>query len=116
MIDGATYLITNEYEARLTEQKTGWSSEAEIAARVTHRVITQRQGRRDDRVSPGVEPIHVGVAKVAKPRRSRPASAMPSARASWPVWPPGWATSGAPRSARSSPRTSSRRSALRSTS
>ncbi|MFN8030020.1 MAG: carbohydrate kinase family protein [Dermatophilaceae bacterium] len=64
MIDGAAYLITNEYEARLTEQKTGWS-EAEIASRVTHRVITQ--GKDGVTItSPGVEPIHVGVAKVAR--------------------------------------------------
>ena len=64
LIDGATYLITNEYEARLTEQKTGWSA-AEIAARVTHRVTT----RGKDGVtieSPGEEPIHVGVASVAR--------------------------------------------------
>ena len=64
MIDGAAYLITNEYEARLTEQKTGWS-QAEIAARVTHRVITQ--GKDGVTItSPGVEPIHVGVAKGAR--------------------------------------------------
>ena len=64
LIEGATYLITNEYEARLTEQKTGWT-QADIAARVTHRVTT----RGKDGVSiesPGVEPIHVGVAKVAR--------------------------------------------------
>jgi adenosine kinase len=40
LIDGATYLFTNEYEAALTEQKTGWSSE-EIAERVQTRVITK---------------------------------------------------------------------------
>jgi adenosine kinase len=40
LIDGATYLFTNEYEAALTEQKTGWSS-AEIAERVQTRVITK---------------------------------------------------------------------------
>lgn len=40
LIDGATYLFTNEYESHLAEQKTGWSAE-EIASRVTHRVITK---------------------------------------------------------------------------
>jgi len=39
LIDGATYLFTNEYEAALTEQKTGWSSE-EILDRVGTRVTT----------------------------------------------------------------------------
>jgi len=40
LIDGAAFLFTNEYEAALTEQKTGWSSE-EIAKRVQTRVITK---------------------------------------------------------------------------
>ncbi len=39
LIDGATYLFTNEYEAALTEQKTGWTS-AEILTRVGARVTT----------------------------------------------------------------------------
>lgn len=39
LIDGAQILITNEYEAALIEQKTGWSSE-EITNRVDIRVIT----------------------------------------------------------------------------
>ena len=39
LIDGAEYLITNEYEAHLTAQKTGWSQE-EIESRVTYRVTT----------------------------------------------------------------------------
>src|SRR6478735_9454848 len=37
LIDGAAYLFTNEYEAALTEQKTGWSSD-EILDRVGTRV------------------------------------------------------------------------------
>jgi adenosine kinase len=40
LIDGATYLFTNEYEAALTEKKTGWSAE-EIDERVQTRVITK---------------------------------------------------------------------------
>ncbi len=39
LIDGAAYLFTNEYEAALTEQKTGWSS-ADILDRVAMRVTT----------------------------------------------------------------------------
>lgn len=39
LIDGATYLMTNEYEAALTEQKTGWTAE-DILARVGIRVVT----------------------------------------------------------------------------
>lgn len=39
LIDGAAYLFTNEYEAALTEHKTGWSSE-QIARRVECRVTT----------------------------------------------------------------------------
>ena len=40
LIDGATILFTNEYEAHLTEQKTGWSHD-EILGRVGTRVITR---------------------------------------------------------------------------
>lgn len=39
LIDGAAYLFTNEYEAALTEAKTGWTS-AEILGRVGVRVTT----------------------------------------------------------------------------
>ena len=39
LIEGAEYLITNEYESHLTEQKTGWSQQ-EIDSRVTYRVTT----------------------------------------------------------------------------
>ena len=39
LVEGAAYLFTNEYEAALTEQKTGWSSE-EILDRVGTRVTT----------------------------------------------------------------------------
>jgi adenosine kinase len=60
LVDGATYLFTNEYEAHLTEKKTGWSAE-EILDRVGTRVITRgRDGatilRRDE------EPIEVSIA------------------------------------------------------
>ncbi len=39
LIDGAEYLFTNEYEAALTEHKTGWSAD-EILHRVGTRVTT----------------------------------------------------------------------------
>jgi len=39
LIDGARYLFTNEYEAALIEQKTGWDAE-EILRRVDTRVTT----------------------------------------------------------------------------
>ncbi|MGZ5413620.1 MAG: carbohydrate kinase family protein [Aeromicrobium sp.] len=39
LIDGATYLFSNDYEAALIEQKTGWTT-AEVQARVGTRVVT----------------------------------------------------------------------------
>jgi adenosine kinase len=39
LIDGATYLLSNDYEAALAQQKTGWSAE-EILDRVGAHVIT----------------------------------------------------------------------------
>lgn len=61
LIDGADFLLTNEYEAALTEQKTGWGAE-EIADRVHTRVVT----RGKDGVSierKGEETIEVSVAR-----------------------------------------------------
>ena len=60
LIDGATYLFTNEYEAALTEQKTGWSRE-HIAERVQTRVITK--GKDGALITTrGEQPIEVTVA------------------------------------------------------
>lgn len=57
LIDGASYLFTNEYEAHLTEQRTGWS-ESDISARVGTRIITR--GRDGAYISSqGSDPIHV---------------------------------------------------------
>jgi adenosine kinase len=39
LVDGATYLFTNDYEAGLIRQKTGWTTE-EVASRVGLRVTT----------------------------------------------------------------------------
>jgi adenosine kinase len=60
LIDGATYLFTNEYEAALTEQKTGWSRQ-EVAEHVQTRVITKGK---DGAIitTRGEEPIEVAVA------------------------------------------------------
>ena len=60
LIDGAAFLFTNEYEAALTEQKTGWTAEA-IAQRVQTRVITKGK---DGAVitTRGERPIEVKVA------------------------------------------------------
>lgn len=62
LVDGAEYLITNEYESHLTEQKTGWSQD-EINSRVTYRVTTL--GKDGVRITgKGLdEPIVVGVAR-----------------------------------------------------
>lgn len=40
LIDGASYLFTNEYEAELVAQKTGWSA-AEVLSRVGVQVMTK---------------------------------------------------------------------------
>ena len=60
LIDGAAFLFTNEYEAALTEQKTGWTAEA-IAERVQTRVVTKGK---DGAVitTRGERPIEVTVA------------------------------------------------------
>ncbi|HET8600329.1 MAG TPA: carbohydrate kinase family protein [Segeticoccus sp.] len=64
LIDGATYLFTNEYEAALAEQKTGWSP-AEIAERVHTRIITK--GRDGVTVAAkGQDPVHVPIAREAR--------------------------------------------------
>jgi adenosine kinase len=61
LIDGAAFLFTNEYEAALTEQKTGWSAD-EILDRVGIRVTTLGpNGVRIDRK--GEEPIQVPTPK-----------------------------------------------------
>jgi sugar/nucleoside kinase (ribokinase family) len=57
LLDGAAYLFSNEYEAELTEHKTGWSSD-EVLARVGVRVTTLGEdGARIDRA--GEQPIVV---------------------------------------------------------
>lgn len=58
LVDGATYLFCNEYEATLTERKTGWTG-GEICAHVGTRVTTLgAAGARVDRR--GEPPVVVG--------------------------------------------------------
>lgn len=59
LIDGAAYLFTNEYEAALTEQKTGWTA-AEILDRVGIRVTTLGKNGAKVESSRG-QLAHVGV-------------------------------------------------------
>ena len=60
LIEGADFLFTNEYEAHLTESKTGWSAK-DIEAQVTTRVITKGK---DGAViiTRGEDPIEVPIA------------------------------------------------------
>ena len=61
LLEGATYLFSNEYEKGLIESKTGWS-DAEILAKVGHRVTTLgSRGVRIERA--GEDPIEVGCAE-----------------------------------------------------
>jgi adenosine kinase len=59
LVEGATFLFTNDYEAALIQQKTGWS-EAEIAERVRVRVTTL--GAEGSRIESEQGVIHVPVA------------------------------------------------------
>ncbi|GHH74415.1 kinase [Streptomyces sulfonofaciens] len=59
LLDGASYLFSNEYEKGLIESKTGWSDE-EILGKVGHRVTTL--GARGVRIEAcGEDPVEVGV-------------------------------------------------------
>ncbi|MEV8312902.1 carbohydrate kinase family protein [Streptomyces sp. NPDC059900] len=59
LLDGATYLFSNEYEKGLIESKTGWT-DAEILSKVGHRVTTL--GANGVRIeTAGQDPIEVGV-------------------------------------------------------
>ncbi|MGI5337478.1 carbohydrate kinase family protein [Streptomyces sp. CA-181903] len=61
LVEGATYLFTNEYEKALIESKTGWTGE-EILAKVGTRVTTL--GARGVRIERAGEPaIEVGCAE-----------------------------------------------------
>jgi len=68
LVEGATYLFTNDYEAGLVLEKTGWSAQ-EVQSRVGTRVITH--GAEGIRITRAGEPdIHVPVAparRIAEP-------------------------------------------------
>jgi adenosine kinase len=65
LVEGAAYLFSNEYEASLTEHKTGWSA-ADVTARVGARITTLgSEGARVDRV--GADPVLVGAVKDVTP-------------------------------------------------
>ena len=66
LLDGAAYLFSNEYEAHLTEQKTGWSAD-EVVSRVGVRVTTLgKDGARVDQA--GQAPILIPPVTGADPR------------------------------------------------
>ncbi|TDE97460.1 carbohydrate kinase family protein [Occultella glacieicola] len=60
LIDGATYLFSNDYEDSVIQQKTGWNHE-DILARVQHRVITR--GKEGSSIYTGSERIDVPIAR-----------------------------------------------------
>lgn len=60
LIDGAAYLFTNEYEAQLVEQKTGWSAD-EVLGRVGVQVMTKGKAGAVI-LRTGEQPIEVPVA------------------------------------------------------
>lgn len=68
LVDGATFLFSNDYEAALISQKTGWSAE-EVLQRVGTRVVTHGEAgvvierRGEDTVRVGVVPA----AEIADP-------------------------------------------------
>ena len=68
LVDGAAYLFTNEYEAGLVRDKTGWSDD-EVLERVGTRVTTHgAQGVRITRR--GEAEVHVPVRRGARGRRA----------------------------------------------
>jgi adenosine kinase len=65
LVGGAAYLFSNEYEASLTEHKTGWSA-TELIGQVGTRITTLgSEGARVDRA--GEEPVLVGPVKDVTP-------------------------------------------------
>lgn len=68
LIDGATYLLTNDYEKGLVEQKTGWT-DTEVLARVGTRITTH--GPKGVVVEQAGQPV-VAVEAVAERRKADP--------------------------------------------
>src|SRR5260370_24276585 len=85
LVDGAAYLFCSEYEAKLTERKSGWADE-EVTARVGVRVTTLgAAGARVDRA--GEQPILVPALTDVMPKE--PTGAGDAFRAGF-LAPPGW--------------------------
>lgn len=59
LVDGATYLFSNDYEDSVIQSKTGWSHD-EIVSRVEHRIITR--GKDGSSIYAGGEQIDVPIA------------------------------------------------------
>jgi adenosine kinase len=79
LIEGATYLFTNEYEAALIEQKTGWNA-ADLASMVETRVTTLGpEGARVERR--GEAPVLVRIAE--EDRRADPTGVGDAFRAGY---------------------------------
>lgn len=68
LVDGAEYLFTNEYEAALIEQKTGWSAE-EVLDRVGTRVTTL--GTEGVRIVKRLADGTLDIVEVAPPKEER---------------------------------------------
>jgi adenosine kinase len=68
LVDGAAYLFSNEYEAALIEQKTGWTPD-DVLSHVGIRVTTLgADGARIDRVGePAIEVPGIADARMAEP-------------------------------------------------
>lgn len=58
LIDGAAYLFSNDYEAALIQQKTGWSAE-DVRAHVGTQVVTRGKAGASVFPADGGAPIHV---------------------------------------------------------
>ena len=112
LIDGAEYLLTNEYEAGIACQKTGWTDE-ELAARV--RVQVKTQGKDGVTVRVAARSRSTSALRARSARRTPRGWGTPSARGSSPALRRSCRSSGAPSWVRCSRRTSSRRSGRRST-
>ena len=113
LIDGADILFSNEYEASLITQKTGWSRRGGALPR---RHLGRHPRRRPASGSTARARSRSSSRRSPRSRRSsRPASATPSGPASSPRSAGASATSGPPSSAACSRSTSSSRSARRST-
>lgn len=68
LVEGAAYLITNEYEAELTEQKTGWTAD-QILDRVDVRITTlsEKGARVERRGEPTAHVPAVSATEVVNP-------------------------------------------------